>query len=178
MRPLITAVAIIIFAAGCTTKTTVIKSHPIDEAPQSIHQSETIAAGNHLEQGKQMYYRGEFTQATKHLVRSIASNHENWEAHYYLGLVQQKTGRYDRAIGSFNNSLKYGPPDAKMMAQINYCLGISWENEGYWEKAKEKFSLALQFDPKLDGAKSAVDRVSAKAIEAKKSKKDEGDHAY
>lgn len=180
MRFLITLIAIVIFAAGCTTKMTVIKTHPADNAPQSIKQSKAVVSDNHLEQGKHLYFKGKFNQATKHFIRSIANNRENWEAYYYLGLTQQKKDRYDRAIGSLNNSLKFAPPDQEIRAKINYALGISWEHEGYLVKANDKYKKAYKLNSKYTQAKVAIDRIKTKTLKAEKIKKSrkKGDKAF
>ena len=120
MRLLSVLIVIMIFVSGCATKTVVIKSHPADNAPQSIKNSKASVSDNHLDQGKHLYFKGKFNQATKHFIRSIANNRKNWEAYYYLGLTQQKKKRFDRAIGSFNNSLKFAPNDPVIRAKINY----------------------------------------------------------
>ncbi len=170
MRVAITIIAIFVIATGCTVKKVAVENHPTDNATQTIKESKVIVSGNHLEQGKKLYYKGKYNQAVKHFVRSIASNRENWEAYYYLGLAQQKQGRYDRSIGSFNNSIRYAPPDRPTIAKINYALGESWEEEGYLDRATEKFSAAMRMDPKLGSAKLGLERVKAKTLKAEQEK--------
>jgi tetratricopeptide (TPR) repeat protein len=173
MRLFTVLIAIIVFAVGCATKTTVIKTHPTDNAPQSIKHSKAAVSDNHLVQGKRLYFKGKFNQATKHLIRSIANNRENWESYYYLGLTQQKKNRYDRAIGSFNNSLKHAPVDREIRAKINYALGVCWEHDGYFVKASDNYNRAIKLNPDYTQAKIAAQRVKDKALkaEAKKKKK-------
>lgn len=179
MRVLFVVAAIMIFAAGCTTKTAVIKTHPSDDAPRPVTQSKVIIANNHLEQGKRLYFQAKYDQATKHFIRAIANNREDWEAYYFLGLTQQKKKRYDRSIGSFNNSLKYAPQDRLLRAKINYALGLSWENEGYLIEAQEKFKLAQRLDPTYKQAKAASKRIELKTAKAEKqSGKKDKDKAY
>jgi len=171
MRVLLTILAIIVFTAGCSHKVTVIKTHPVDNAPQEIKKSKVIVSDNHLEQGKHLYFKGKFNQATKHFIRSIANNRENWEAYYYLGLTQQKKERFDRAIGSLNNSLKYAPADRKIRAKINYAIGVSWEQEGYLLKADNIYKQANRLDPEFTQAKVALERIKTKNMQAEKAKK-------
>ncbi len=155
---------------GCSSSTETIKSHAVDDAPTAIKQTETLVADSHFDQGKRLYFTGDYYQATKHFIRSIATNRMNWQAHYYLGLCQQKTGRFDRAIGSFNNSLKFCPSDDDVIARINYALGISWENEGYLHKARAKYGYAFKLNPTLMEAKAGMDRVEAKVTQAEAAK--------
>jgi tetratricopeptide (TPR) repeat protein len=180
MRLLTVLIAIMIFVTGCATKTVIIKSHPVDEAPQTAKDSKVIVSDNHMEQGKKLYFKGKFTQATKHFIRSIANNRENWEAYYYLGLTQQKRERFDRSIGSFNNSLKFAPHDNILRAKIHYALGVSWEHEGYFTKANEKFKLALSLYPGYKQAGVAMKRVKTKTLQAesRKKAKKKGDKAF
>jgi tetratricopeptide (TPR) repeat protein len=172
MYRLIVLIAVFAFIIGCSTKTVITEPHPTDSAPQTIKQSKVTVSDNHLDVGKKLYFKGKYNQATKHLVRSIANNKENWEAFYFLGLTQQKQERYDRAIGSFNNSLKYAPINRSVRAKIHFALGISWEEEGYLYRAKDKYSQAARLDPRLDSAKVGIERVTAKTLKAEKEKKE------
>lgn len=179
MRVLIILIAMGVLVSGCATKTTVIKTHPAETGPTELKHSKVIVSDNHLEQGKRLYFKGKYNQATKHLIRSIANNNNNWEAYYYLGLTQQKRERFDRAIGSFNNSLKYAPTDRIVRAQIHYALGVSWENEGYLSKAGEKYKRAIKLNPDYKQAKVAAGRVKDKALKAEtRKKKAKGSKAY
>ncbi len=173
MRTMIVLIAVVIFAVGCSTKKVVIETHPTEDAPQTIKESKVIVSDNHLEQGKHLYFKGKYNQAIKHFVRSIANNRENWEAYYYLGLTQQKQARYDRSIGSFNNSLKYAPVDRKVRAEIHFALGMSWEEEGYLYRAKDKYTQAVRLNPQLGRAKVGLERVKNKTLKAEKEKEQE-----
>jgi tetratricopeptide (TPR) repeat protein len=159
---------------GCGSKTTTIKTNPADEVSLAFAHSQVVAANNHLEQGKALYFRGKHNQAVKHLIRAISNDFKNWEAHYFLGLCQQKTRRYDRSIGSFNNSLKFCPSDKVILARLSYALGVSWEKEGYLHKAGDKYAHALKMNPGLSEARAGVKRIRAKTIKAE-TRKDKRD---
>jgi len=171
MRIAAVLIALMILITGCATRTVVIKANPAEEAPQTVQKTKVVVSDNHLEQGKHLYFKGKYAQATKHFIRSIANNRENWEAYYYLGLTQQKTKHYDRAIGSLNNSLKFAPQERVTRAKIFYALGVSWEEEGYLQKANEKYKQAIQLDPGYSQAKVATERVRTKTLQAEKGKK-------
>ncbi len=174
MRRFIYLLIIGSLVAGCGSKTTTIKTNPADEASLAFVQSQAVAANNHLEQGKALYFKGKHNQAIKHLVRAISNDFKNWEAHYFLGLCQQKTRRYDRSIGSFNNSLKFCPSDNVTLACLSYVLGVSWEKEGYLHKAGEKYACALKMNPGLSEARAGIERIRVKTIKAE-ARKDERD---
>jgi len=180
MRFVIALTAMCVLVAGCATKTMVITSRPADDASDSITKSKEIVAANHLEQGKQLYAAGKHEQAIKHFVRCIATDNQNWEAYYYLGLTQQKQSRFDRAIGSLNSSLKFAPPNDQVRAGIFYALGVSWENEGYLDKAHNYYKEANRLDPKLSNAQTALERIETKRLKADTDKKTKtrGSKAY
>lgn len=165
MRSLLLLLVAALFIAGCTS-TTVIKTRPVSNGGQSVVKMNKPAE-NHTEQGKRMYFKGKYKQAVKHLSRAIAKNQDQWEAHFYLGLCQQKIKRYDRSIGSFNNSLKYCPPDREIIAQLNFYLGKSWEEEGYLAKARDKYILVLKVSPQYAPAKVGLNRIETKSAQAK-----------
>lgn len=171
MRFVLALTAICVLVTGCATKTVVISSRPADNASDSISKSKAIVTANHLEQGKHLYAAGKYGQAVKHFVRCISTDNQNWEAYYYLGLAQQKQTRFDRAIGSLNNSLKFAPPSNQVRAGIFYALGVSWENEGYLDKAHNYYKEASRLDPRLSTAQTAIGRVEAKRLKAESGKK-------
>lgn len=150
-----------------TVDTAVVEtSRPVPEETSGIE------AGKWLEQGIENYRLGNYNRAIKELTRSIAAFRPNWETHYYLGLSQQKVGHYDRAIGAFNNSLKYCPPDRLIIADINCALGLSWEKSDFLHKAESKYRYALRLNPELTEAQTGINRVRAKEAqtEAEKAK--------
>lgn len=171
MRWILPAILIALIAMGCSTKTTTIKTHPTDDASSIMKNSNIISSNQHLKQGKHLYLKGKYNQATKHLTRSISGQSENWEAHYYLGLCQQKSERFDRSIGSLSKSLKYCPVGHRLRGNIYYALGISWENEDYLHKAGEKYREAHRLNPDLVEAKAAIKRIEIKTAKAEKKMK-------
>ena len=132
-------------------------------------------AANHLAQAKHLYQKGQYTQAIKHLTRSISENGKNWEVYYYLGLCEQKTGRFDRSIGSFNNSLKYCTAPGSTISNIYLALGVSWEHEGYLYKAGDTYAVALRLNPTLIEAETGIKRIEAKVAKAEAEKKNKKD---
>ena len=109
----------------------------------------------------------------KHFMRAISRDKDNWEAHYYFGLTQQKLGYYDRAIGSFTYSLRCCPTDKIIIAKITCALGQSWENQGYPDRARDNYTKALKLDPANLEAGVSLKRVEAAMAKAdmKKEKK-------
>jgi tetratricopeptide (TPR) repeat protein len=178
MRILLATLTLMFLLNGCAQRADVIETYPVDDASQVFKQSENQVSEDHLAQGKLMYHKGEYGQATKHLVRALDNNQENWEAYYYLGLVEQKQGQYDRSIGAFNNCLKYCPTTHPLLTEIYLALGESWEKEGYLDKAKEKYSLALGIDPRQPEAKAAMERIRQKELKADATKNKDNKGAF
>jgi len=164
--------------AGCSSNTKTIQTHPAEDEGLTLNQGRAVAADNHLEQGKALYFKGKYAQAIKHLMRSITNNYNSWESHYFLGLCQQKKERYDRSIGSFNNALKYCPPEKLIIAKITYNLGFSWEKEGYLHKAAEKYSLALKMNPDLAAAQLGTERIKSKTADSDKTQENKDEKAF
>ncbi|MCK5124835.1 MAG: tetratricopeptide repeat protein [candidate division Zixibacteria bacterium] len=161
---------LLLFIVSCSSQTTVIKTHPVDDAQQTINKGRHVSSYNHVKQGRRLYLIGKYTQATKHFIRAITNNRENWEAYYYMGLTQQKQNRYDRSISSFKNAAKYAPDILETHAQITFAMAISWEKEGHLERAQELYSKTLTLNPSHAPAKAGAERVQIKTRKGKKGK--------
>jgi len=172
MRPILTAFLTVLLLSGCSTGIKVYKSPPTEKAV-NVKQAEKkqAKANKSFDKGMSFYAQGKYHQAIKMLTKSISANPDNWKAYYYLGLCQQKTKRYDRSLVTFNNSLKYGPADKLIIAEINYLLGISWEKTGYADKARSKYSYALRLNPDLTEARLALKRIEIADAKNNKGKK-------
>jgi tetratricopeptide (TPR) repeat protein len=178
MRLLLAALSLSILLTGCAKRAEVVDTYPADDASQVFKQSENQVADDHVTQGKLMYRKAEYGQAIKHLIRALDNNPENWEAYYYLGLVEQKQGQYDRSIGAFNNCLKYAPSAHPLLTEVYLALGASWEKEGYMDKAKEKYTLSLSLNPEQPEAKAALERIKQQELKADAAKNKENKGAF
>lgn len=178
MLKILTLLSMALLIIGCSSGPGTIKTYPADEEGIVLNKGQAQAADNHVEQGKKLYFKGKYVQAEKHLIRSIAKDFRNWEAHYFLGLCQQKLARFDRSIGSFGNALKYCPNDKLIVAKVSFNLGYSWEKEGYLKKAAEKYKFALKMNPNLAAARAGADRIKAKGEKADKASSDKKDKAF
>ncbi|MEZ5357966.1 MAG: tetratricopeptide repeat protein [Candidatus Zixiibacteriota bacterium] len=157
---------------GCSSQTQTIKTYPSEDSGHTITRGNTVSTYNHVEQGKRLYLVGKYSQATKHFIRAITNDHENYEAYYYMGLTQQKQNRFDRSISSFKNALKYAPEDILIHAQITYSMAVSWEKEGMMERAGELYKRALTLNPSHAPAKAGAERIQLQLAKTHKKKKD------
>lgn len=172
MRLVILMIFVCAFTVGCNN-VTVIRSRPAMETKKHIKPSKKIVSNNHSEQGKKLFFKGKHKQAAKHFVRAISNNPNNWEAHYYLGLCQQKAGHHNRAIVSFEKGLNHAPPNKRVIAEIMFCSGYSLEQIGQYRKAEKKYSLSLKTDPSYIDSRKGIKRTKAKLTKAEaKQKKD------
>ncbi|MDD4050616.1 MAG: tetratricopeptide repeat protein [candidate division Zixibacteria bacterium] len=159
MRVLMLTLMLGFVLVGCSRQAPDIRESAIDEASQEIRSSATLSSDNQLLAGKEQYLKGDYRQAAKHLLRAITNNRQNWEAHYYLGLTQQKLDKNDQAIESFRASLRHCTPERQSTARINYALGCSYEKLGYLPKAREQYANAATLWPDLNEAKDAKARL-------------------
>ena len=162
MRVLMLTLVLGFVLVGCSQQAPDIRESAIDEASQEIRSSEALSSGNQTMAGKEQYLKGDYRQAAKHLLRAIANNHQNWEAHYYLGLTQQKLNKDDQAVESFRTSLRYCTPEREATARINFALGASYEKLGYLPKAREQYHNAATLWPDFAEAKDAVARLDSR----------------
>lgn len=171
MMTLILGLAVV----GCSQQAPDIRESAVDEASQEIRASETLSSDNQLLAGKEQYLKGDYRQAAKHLLRAITNNRQNWEAHYYLGLTEQKMGKQDQAVESFRTSLRYCPPEREATARINYALGYSYEKLGNSPKAQEQYAHAVTLWPDYTEAKEAMARLAGSVTKAPQPKTESGD---
>lgn len=176
MRVLMLTLMLGVAVAGCSQQAPNIRESAIDEASQEIRSSESLSSDNQLLAGKEQYLKGDYRQAAKHLLRAITNNRQNWEAHYYLGLTQQKLNKYDQAVESFRTSLRYCSPDRQATARINYALGASYEKLGYLPKAREQYANAVTLWPDFTEAKDAVARLAGQATKAPREQTKDADN--
>lgn len=159
MRMLMVTLVLGLVVGGCARQSPDIRQSAVDEATQEIRASETLSSDNQLTAGKEEYLKGEYRQAAKHLLRAITNNRQNWEAHYYLGLTEQKLGKHEQAVESFRTSLRYCTPERQATARIDYALGYSYEKLGHLPKAREQYAHAVTLWPDYAEAKEAAARL-------------------
>lgn len=154
--------ALLLFVVGCTKKVVVIKAPPAEKKQHVIVHSTGVnieSSNNHFKQAKKFYAKGNYKQAMKHCEKAIEFNHRNWKAHYYLGLTMQKRNQDARAIEVFGAGLKYSPDNNLIRSEIQFAIGVSWENLGKLNNAHQAYNLALVLNPDNRSAREAKKRV-------------------
>ncbi len=108
---------------------------------------------------------------------TIAKNPAAWLAHYNLGIVLAQQGKFDEAIASYEQALRYKPDDVETLDNLGAALnaqgrlaeavtrwrqavryrptdaaahnnlGIAYARQGDLDRARREFKLALMIEP-------------------------------
>lgn len=153
-------------ASGCGSYTrVVVKEEPrVKGAKNDGH---VVAADRHFHQGMKFFNKGKHKQAIKHFHKAVEKNPRHWEANYYLGLSHREVRDYRVAQHRLQLALDNSPSDKRIKARIHTAFGITWEVIGEKKKAKESFSLALQFDSKNSEAHDGLSRINDNSKKSK-----------
>jgi tetratricopeptide (TPR) repeat protein len=82
-------------------------------------------------------------QAFKQNLEAATLNPADASAHYQLGLIYQKRGELDGAVGSFKRAVEIDPREV----DAHYQLGRIARQQGRLNEAVQHFERVLQFDP-------------------------------
>lgn len=110
----------------------------------SSRSSESPAAGGDLETAQEQLDAGDFQAAKTSLEQIVASDAENAEAHFLLGLAYFNLQDYTKAEEFFNRSLELDPGRA---AAVHHNLGVLAYQLGNMDQAMQEFETALEIDP-------------------------------
>jgi len=153
---------IIVIAAGCGSHLTTGKSGAGEERAYPIDNptADNLELSNiYLQQAKRHYAEGDYRAAQGACENAVELNHQNWEAHYYLGLASQKKNEYTTSIEVLSVSLKYSPENNYIKSEIHFAIGISWEKLGELDKAEDEFEEALSYNSEHHSARDAKNRI-------------------
>jgi tetratricopeptide (TPR) repeat protein len=109
------------------------------------------------------YKRGLFDEALNEAEKTLKFYYYHPDAHYIIGLVSYREGRYYEAIKAYRWALlttqKYlGKP--KYEAKIHNSLGLAYKAIGYYSLARIEFEKALRLDPFLKKAKINIENLA------------------
>jgi tetratricopeptide (TPR) repeat protein len=85
----------------------------------------------------------------------------NMAALYQVGRTAALSGkRLDQGKSALERYLKATPgPDAPPLANAHFHLGMIYQHQGNKTAARAEYQAALRLDPKLKGAKEALDKL-------------------
>jgi tetratricopeptide (TPR) repeat protein len=128
------------------------------------------AAGNRPGAGAELLSqalvrRGRLDRAAAYARRSLAQNEHAVMARYVLGVVEQKAGRYERALAEFRRALATRPPGA-VVPGLNAKIGDCLERLGRDADAEAEFRSEIDVNPPGTDARVALARVLRRRGEA------------
>ncbi|MBL7717020.1 MAG: tetratricopeptide repeat protein [Bdellovibrionales bacterium] len=103
------------------------------------------------------YRRGELDLAAKHMKRAVTENPlMSCMAHYYLGHIALKAGKFDEAIRSYDRSTR---SICGGFADGHYALGVAYQRSRKIEDARKKFLSVQQQFPRTAAAERSLDHL-------------------
>jgi len=125
---------------------------------ESLPPGQVRASQEMLETGKRKWRVGDMKNAAKAFERAINKNPYNFEAHYWLAMVQRDNRQWERAGGHFTQAVKYCP-QGRWEARIRVDWGYLYEIQGQKGMAAKQYDLALLADPDYKDAQYGKERV-------------------
>ena len=160
---IILLVGLLILAnAGCGHKVLVIKTGQSEKkldsraVPNKENPKQTDIF---LAKAKKFYLKGKYKQALSFCEKAIKFNHDNWEAHYYMGLAMQRKRLYAQSIEALKIGLQLGPDSKFVKSEMHCNLAINYEKMGMAERARSEYQLALTLNSANQDARKGLNRI-------------------
>jgi tetratricopeptide (TPR) repeat protein len=98
------------------------------------------------------------------LERVLMIQPENKVAHYNLGVVYKRLGRMERAREELRKAVQLSDPDADayLLCACWVQIGSVYEEQGFFEEAKDAYTKAREFDYENPDIQEALRDVNAK----------------
>lgn len=125
---------------------------------QTIPPGQMRASAEHLENGKRKWRVSDGKHALKEFQNSLKKNPYNFEAHYWLGIIERDNRRFEKSSYHFSHAVRYCP-QGRWESRIRVDWGYVYELQGHKGMAAKQFDLALLADPKFREAQTARHRV-------------------
>ena len=103
-------------------------------------------------------------QALQHCEKAIQFNHNNWEAHYYMGLAMQQKREYAASIEALKLSLKLGPDNNIIKSEMHFNLALGFEKMDMIDRAQAEYNQSLTFNSGNQMAREGLDRLKVKKM--------------
>jgi len=110
----------------------------------------------HLKRGIHLYQQKEFPGAELELRRAFRANREEWQAPFYVGVVQIERKRFGMALPYLERALALRPTEPKILN----ALGVAYFKLGRIDMAKGYFWAALEVDPGNSDAKGLMETMA------------------
>lgn len=156
--------ALVVAFTGCSRQATtnnravITKSDVPPVAQQAVSPGLQKASAEFLETGKRKWRVGQMKQAQKSFAKAVEKNPYNFEAHYWLAMMERDARKWDRASYHFAQAIQYCP-QGRWESRIRVDWGLTFEEQGQKGMAAKQYDLALLADPNYKQAQTARERV-------------------
>lgn len=158
------AALLVVAIAGCSRQVThnntavITKSDAPPVAQQAVSPGLVRASAEFLETGKRKWRVGQMKQAQKAFAKAVEKNPYNFEAHYWLALMERDAKNWERASSHFAQAVQYCP-QGRWESRVRVEWGLTFEQQGQKGMAAKQYDLALLADPNYKEAQTARERV-------------------
>jgi Tfp pilus assembly protein PilF len=156
------AMTLIVLMAACSKQVVrennVIKGDVPTLEQQTVPPGAMRASAEFLETGKRKWRVGDNKHAVKNFRKSIEKNPYNFEAHYWLAVIERDHQRWEKSGIHFAKAVKYCPA-GRWESRIRVDWGYLFELQGQMGMAAKQYDLALLADPEFREAQMARKRV-------------------
>jgi Flp pilus assembly protein TadD len=111
--------------------------------PLSEGEIRSLEAKSLIQQGEDLYAKGEYERAISSLQQAISLNPEDSWAHYDLGTIYSELRRYHEAVVSLKQAIKLEPD----LSMAHVTLGVSYSGMGRYREAEAAYKQAIRLDP-------------------------------
>jgi Tfp pilus assembly protein PilF len=160
---ILAAAALLVAFTGCSrqvthSQATVTKSEVPVAAHQAVSPGLEHASAEFLETGKRKWRVGQMKEAQKNFSKALEKNPYNFEAHYWLALMERDERNWERASQHFAQAVQHCP-EGRWESRIRVEWGLTFEQQGQKGMAAKQYDLALLADPNYKDAQVSRRRV-------------------
>jgi Tfp pilus assembly protein PilF len=158
------AAVLVVAITGCSRQVThnntavVTKSDSPPLAKHAVGPGMERASAEFLETGKRKWRVGDMKHAQKSFAKAVEKNPYNFEAHYWLAMMERDGKHWDRSSFHFAQAVQYCP-QGRWEARIRVEWGLTFEQQGHKGMAAKQYDLSLLADPNYKEAQIARERV-------------------
>lgn len=110
---------------------------------ETIETQEPASGLGALGKGSAYFKKGDLDQSRKNLSRALGLNPRLWQAHMFLGLIDEREKKLDSAIAHHREAIAINPK----LAALHNNLGVTYYLKGDYLPAIDAFLRAIEIDP-------------------------------
>lgn len=141
-----------------TTNRTVVRNEVPTVQQQTVPPAQLRASAELTETGKRKWRVGDMKNAVKSFNKAIEKYPSNFEAYYWLAVIERDGKHWNDADRHFAKSLQFCP-QGRWEARVRVDWGLMYELQGQNARASQQYDLALVADPNFRSAQDAKRRV-------------------